>query len=695
MKKKISFPVIIAAFMLTLVGCQKETGEMVTVSFEAQLEGSNHKDANNTSDTKATSVYLNGGSKPYWTSGDAIHVNNGSGTISNAMVNTNHGRFNAEFSSNTAGPYHAVYPNSMVASIAIDYDLSGENGPKLKLPRVQVYETVTIDNVQQQKINAPMYAYNPGTANNAGGTNVLQFHNLCGLMKITVTNDKAWDMILDSIQDEATTKKLNGEMSIADVATVTPKLTAPTEPVDSFDVAARQYHTVSLAGINKYLRSSSLESNNAGNSDAPTSITLYVYLPTIASDAVAGNKFYIRVFSRPAWKTGSESPTYSADSEVHISYEMRQTASTNAYVERNKIIPISISLSACKPTFTSLKPFTVSSSQSKVSISRGNAQYFIKTYNYSQSAVDAGSTSTGYWRFSPRQWDFLHDSTLYPASSVSHADDYVARTGNWIEHFTWDSGNQPVRHYDGDITGSRTNMEFTTWSGDWGANFTNVTSNSTWRSLTQSEMHYLLKSRSTVNGSDKCNFAWVTLTDAVSPSGGNHGSALFGIVILPDGFIPNNGDDATTRTTILDMDAFKFYTYASHTATEYAGEGDNAVRYRNDNKMTVAQFEYYEARGCVFIPCIGVIHGLGGMNDPWTEVHPEGTVWTSTKEPGSLSADAYTLMISADAPRDAADCRTSTSLGEASDAECCRKFNVRLVRPYSSGGGNYKYDPFQ
>lgn len=674
MKKKIYISLLASVIILAAASCKKETGEMVTMTFDAQLEGVGHKNA---ADPK---VYLNG-QKPYWENDDAIRVNDGGGIVSTAMVgNGNYGRFEVSFSAGTSGPYYAVYPASMASA----YNLYNEQ--KVKLPRVQNY---SVDGNGNQKINAPMFAYNLSK-------HVLQFHNLCGLMKITVTNDKAWDMILDSIQVEATTKKLNGVMTIGDVTSETPKLTAPTDAVDSFDVAARQCHTVSLAGINKYLRSSSLASKNAGNPDALTSITLYVYLPTIASDAVDGNKFYIRVFSRPAWKTGSEgSTTYSADSEVHISYEMRQTASTNAYVERNKIIPISISLSACKPTFTSLKPFTVSSSQSKVSISRGNAQYFIKTYNYSQAAVDAGSTSTGYWRFSPRQWDFLHDSTLYPASSLSHADDYVARTGNWIEHFTWDSGNQPVRHYDGRITGSRTNMEFTTWSGDWGANFTNVTSNSTWRSLTQSEMHYLLKSRSTVNSSNKCNFAWVTLIDAVSPSGGNHGSALFGIVILPDGFIPNNGDDATTRTTILGMDAFKFYTYASHTATEYAGEGDNAVRYRNDNEMTVAQFEYYEARGCVFIPCIGVIHGLGGMNDPWTEIHPEGTVWTSTKESGSLSADAYTLMISADAPRDAADCRTSTSLGEASDAECYRKFNVRLVRPYSSGGDDYKYDPFQ
>lgn len=681
MKKKIYISLFASVIILAAASCKKETGEMVTMTFDAQLEGVGHKNAADTKGAADPKVYLYEGQKPYWEDGDAIRVNDGNGTVSTAMVgNGNYGRFEVSFSEGTSGPYYAVYP----ASMASDYNLYNEQ--KVKLPRVQTY---SVDDAGNQKINAPMFAYNPERT-------VLQFHNLCGLMKITVTNDKAWDMILDSIQVEATTKKLNGVMTIGDVTSATPKLTAPTEAVDSFDVAARQYHTVSLAGINKYLRSSSLESHNAGNPDAPTSITLYVYLPTIASDAVDGNKFYIRVFSRPAWKTGSEgSTTYSADSEVHISYEMRQTASTNAYVERNKIIPISISLSACKPTFTSLKPFTVSSSQSKVSISRGNAQYYIKTYDYSQSAVNAGTTSTGYWRFSPRQWDFLHVSSLYPASSPSHGDEYTPRIGNWIEHFTWDSGKQPVRHYDANITGSRLNTQFTTWTQDWGVNFTNVTSSSTWRSLTQSEMDYLLKSRETVNSSNKCNFAWVTLTDAVSPSGGNHGSALFGIVILPDGFIPNNGDDATTRVSILGMtDAFKFYKYPSTQQGQAPGNGDNAVRYRDDNTMNVAQFEYYEARGCVFIPCIGAIDALGGGNDMWTENNPEGTVWTSTHENLAGSTDAHTLMLSAEITNNnAGDCRTGTSDGN--DAECYRKFNVRLVRPYSSGGGNYKYDPFQ
>ncbi|MBP5540106.1 MAG: hypothetical protein J6X88_00485 [Bacteroidales bacterium] len=150
------------------------------------------------------------------------------------------------------------------------------------------------------------------------------------------------------------------------------------------------------------------------------------------------------------------------------------------------------------------------------------------------------------------------------------------------------------------------------------------------------------------------------------------------------------GDESPLGMT----DAFKFYKYPSTQQGQAPGNGDNAVRYRDDNTMNVAQFEYYEARGCVFIPCIGAIDALGGGNDMWTENNPEGTVWTSTHENLAGSTDAHTLMLSAEVTNNnAGDCRTGTSDGN--DAECYRKFNVRLVRTYSQGGGNYKYDPFQ
>lgn len=683
MKKKIYISLLASVIILAAASCKKETGEMVTMTFDAQLEGVGHKNAADTKGAADPKVYLYEGQKPYWEDGDAIRVNDGNGNVSNTtMVGRNYGRFEVSFSAGTDGPYYAVYPASMASSNLY-------NEQKVKLPRVQTYSVdATTGN---QKINAPMFAYNPSK-------HVLQFHNLCGLMKITVTNDKAWDMILDSIQVEATTKKLNGVMTIGDVTSATPKLTAPTEAVDSFDVAARQYHTVSLAGINKYLRSSSLESNNAGNPDAPTSITLYVYLPTIASDAVAGNKFYIRVFSRPAWKTGSEgSTTYSADSEVHISYEMRQTASSNAYVNRNSIIPISLSLSSCKPTFTSLKSFSVSETK-KVRISRGNVQYFIKNYSPDLELVNgvykSTSASTGEWCFAPRQWFFLGNEDMHDKGNdgiLVHYNRTFYQNNTWMDHFTWDSGDKPTHHRLNNSTGQAVQSDFRTWSKDWGDNFTHLSySNGSWETMTLDEVHYLLKVRTTVDGDNRSNFGWVTITDGLTPLGlqdNNNGSKLHGILIIPDGATINTRINEPTRNVLQIVNSFNYY--SSPTATT----NDVATRRITDNQLTLEQFEYYEALGCIFLPCPGIYDSEGSGNDLWNDRYsPEGSYWTKTNK---STNDACTLQLCADKTlsTSVADCRTTSA--NISDSEKYRHMLVRLVRLYSQGSDDYKYDPFQ
>ena len=728
MKSKIYVLMAVAA-LLTLGSCKKETGKMVTMTFDAVLADAAHKQgadvkmAMKDSDKSAEAkVYLDN-YKPCWRKGDAIHVNNGDGSvISVESANASRGRFsvNLELPEDFDDHYYAVYPAFIGHQKAdmnnTSYDLHTEQ--KVCLPRVQIFDTVkfgTDANAPvQQKINAPMFAYNEKYP-------VLQFRNLCGMLKITVSNTKAWDMVLDSIQVEATKNNLCGEMTIQGVTGVQPYLTAPAgSATDSFDVANRMnYQTVSLAGggntsLGMYLRSTQLKnnSNSAGNPNAPTDTTLYIYIPTTTSGS---NLFYIRVFSHPAWQTGNSE--FTPDPEVHISYEKRQT--TSVAITRNNLYNFTIALDdqTVKPTFTSLKPFTISGNNNKVSISRGNAQYFIKTYDYSPTAVSNGNTSTGYWRFSPRQWDFLYFQTLYNQSyndlnnddtpdNIGRYDQYKAICqGNyygktwhkgWIEHFTWDSGNQPARHFHTGRLFSNIyeecdeNTDFNTWHSDWGTNFTNATSGSTWFSLTKDQMNHLLYGRTSVNNSNKCNFAWVTLTDVTGGTSNGNTSYLYGIIILPDAFEMNNSRDQKTIEALgMEFSTFKCYTNAT---AGVEANGDNASRWRDDNVMDKKAFEYYEARGCILIPCIGVIAELGDGNDMWTETHPEASVWLAP--PKHSTNDAYMLMLSAD-DGDILGIPNYTDCRAEADGECYRKFNVRLVRNYSAGGGNYIYDPFQ
>lgn len=671
---------LFTAILLTLVGCKKETGEQVTVTFDAQLSQSHAP-----KDAKGIMVYLDDANKPCWTENDAIRVNDGDGTVTNVNTsNASRARFSVTMTKPEDHTYFAVYPASIGHHGTTAYDL--HSTPKVYLPRVQEYE----EQNGQQVINAPMFAYNREQP-------TLQFHNLCGLMKITVTNDKAWDMILDSIQVEATQYKLWGEMDVTNPTYPTinsqiqyATLNAPTYAVDSFNVAERQKNTVSLGDINATLRSSELADNRIGISDNPTSATYYIYLPTIPSQS--SNLFYIRIFSHPVWKTATN--TYTPDPEVHISYEIRQTASTNAYVERNSIIPINLYLSNCSPTFTSLKAFSVANG-TQVSFSRGQAQYYINTLTAETNPDGEGvssQTSTGYWRFSPRQWDFLYMTSL---RHNSNTNDY--HTGRWIEHFTWDSGNWPIHHWKAASDVGAYNTDFQNWSGDWGKNFTNKTSNTTWFTLEQTQYNYLLKERTrTAAGNsynNKQNFAWVDLTNVTGGRSYNSSSDLYGIIIVPDDFVDNNENDVATRNA-LSIPTFKYY----HSATIGTGN-DVASRRRNDNTLTKAQFEYYEAKGCILMPCFGVFNALGSAIGPidaptylGSVNYPEGDYWSKTDGGGN---DAYMLQLEADHSSNIAnaDCRTST--GNLADGEKYRKFMVRLVRTYSQGGGNYKYDPFQ
>ena len=662
MKTIRNFALCATVLLVLTAGCKKETGEKVEVTFDVVIAPETHKADD------GTKVYLDNSLYPNWNSGDPIHVNDGDGTVTPISGDETRGTFTASITAPSDNHYYAVFP----ASIANGIDLHSVQ--QVKMPRVQEYETTTVGGVTKQKITSPMFAYNERQA-------TLQFHNLCGMMAITITNDKAWDMVLDSIQVEATTKKLNGTMDITNPTSATPIVYAINETVDSFDVAKREKHIVSLSLANVHTE---LESTRLHEGSTNASITLYVYLPVIENSnhelhGINDNLFYIRVFSHPKWSDG-------ADNEVHISYEMRQSNSAYAYMSRNSIVPVALKLNDCKPTFTSLKPFTISSG-TQVSISRGNTQYYIKTYDATQADCQPDNTyrGTGYWAFAPRQWDFLYTPSL-------HHSDYT--TGKWIEHFTWGSGDKPTHHFHSGQSGSGANTDFNTWNQDWGYNYTHVTTNSTWRTLTQPEWDHLLKVRTTVNNDNKWCFGWVTLDSITNGRSYNGTSVLYGIMVIPDGVDVNAANKSTTRTKLGISNAFKAYDHAPawYDVLPY----EIAFRYRWDNgPIGPWAFEYYEALGCIFIPCIGVYGetGLGNTLDMWDANSPEGGYWSKTHHNVADGGnDSYFLGLEADVSTHA-NCRTGND--NINDAEDYRHLCVRLVRPYVSGGNTYKYDPFQ
>ena len=108
----------------------------------------------------------------------------------------------------------------------------------------------------------------------------------------------------------------------------------------------------------------------------------------------------------------------------------------------------------------------------------------------------------------------------------------------------------------------------------------------------------------------------------------------------------------------------------------------------DDNTLTVAQLEYYEAKGCILFPCFGCYTEHGTANDLWNETPnavfasdgPEGTYWSSTY---SGTNQSYTLHVKT------GYYYTGCYVYPGGDSFCDRKLCVRLVCPY---GTPYKYD---
>ena len=402
---KKSILILLALGLLATTGCKKEeVGEKATVDFTVSLEGHSGKD---------TKMHLNDDWKPCWDLDpkDHIQINDGSSVeVTPNNDNPTRGTFTATI---TGTSYYAVYPAGIVSG-------NVTANPTITLPRVQVYETLN----GKQKINAPMAAYNPSHP-------VLEFKNLCGLLAITVTNNKAWDMILDSIHVESSGANISGN-AVFDITGNEPTLTgwSGTNAKKIISLAGERLGTNSYASMNERINSNQNHTNAPITTDGKTSETYYITLPPVASGT--SNTFTIRVFSHPIFNQATNSNiTISEDVEenVHIVYT-KSSNSSAGYIMRSEIVPVQLNLSEANIVFTSMKAFSVSSTQ-KVCFSRGYAQYNMVSQK---------------WRFAPRQWSFLNQTAPnYHATTNQFDFQGTSYNGQWIEFFGWATGDNPTR----------------------------------------------------------------------------------------------------------------------------------------------------------------------------------------------------------------------------------------------------------
>ena len=156
-KQYIIFSFFAALLAISTVSCQKDQ-DAVTLNAVIQKVSNDSK------------VYINDHT-PYWHNGDQIRINDANYTLQTAMGNS------AQIPNvaNSTSGYRAIFPAGILTNS--DANINSSSSVAVTLPATQVFEMVG----SHQRVDVPMGAFI-----DRGST--LQFHNLCSVVRVYVSN---------------------------------------------------------------------------------------------------------------------------------------------------------------------------------------------------------------------------------------------------------------------------------------------------------------------------------------------------------------------------------------------------------------------------------------------------------------------------------------------------------------------------
>ncbi len=458
--KKVTVLFLATIATMIFVGCKKDT-QVVKLGVKVERPSYDGK------------VYLNG-NIPFFEAGDQINVN---GT--DYPVKINGTRTYVEADADESHNYYALFPASLGSCSSTSYTIH--------LPHWQEYKTTTVNGEIVQKIDLPVAA----KLNTSDG-NVLQFYNLCSLLKVEWTNTSTTtDYTITGIDVTAT----NGTEGVTlygtgavDFSGNTPTLTMSTNEKHNnrvfLDIPEGNQQNVVVHGA--------------------TSNPYYIVLPQFTSAKVSVN---IHVKNADNQKVES----------------IRLNTNSNVYLNSAEIIPMSYS--GVPKQDNELTGYFSVSNNLKVVFSRGNLQHWGGT-----------DYTTGTWKFADRQYDFFGDFNLSNGGyyrtdytdlftwSNSRSNDYGIHSYDaWDDNVTWLSGgnwrewgNMPIQ----------TNASSTSTTGE-----SNV-----WFTLTAAEWNYLINLRVPVNETPKAPQlrGRAHIYGIINHPSGNNVTEVDGFILLPD-----------------------------------------------------------------------------------------------------------------------------------------------------------------
>lgn len=445
--KKVTVLFLATIATMIFVGCKKDT-QVVKLGVKVERPLYDGK------------VYLNG-NIPFFEAGDQINVN---GTDYPVIINGT--RTYVEADADEDNNYYALFPASLGSCSSTSYTIH--------LPHWQEYKTTTVNDQTVQKIDLPVAA----KLNTEDG-NVLQFYNLCSLLKVVWTNTSTTtDYTITGIDVTAT----NG-----------------TEGVTLYGTGA-----VDFSGNTPTLTMSTNEKHNnrvildipEGNQNVvvhgTTSNPYYIVLPQFTSAKVSVN---IHVKNADNQKVES----------------IRLNTNGNVYLNSAEIIPMSYS--GVPKQDNELTGYFSVSNNLKVVFSRGNLQH-----------VGSTNHATGTWKFADRQYDFFGNNNY--------------SNGGWNststrDLFAWsntDNGDYGVNVYD------RWNEDAYGSFVEWGKKEIKASESAetgeqnVWFTLSGAEWEYLINERASATQLR----GKATITGITNHPSGNTVTAVDGFILLPD-----------------------------------------------------------------------------------------------------------------------------------------------------------------
>lgn len=178
-KQYIIYSFFAALLALSAVSCQKDQ-DAVTLNAVIQKVSNDSK------------VYINDHT-PYWHNGDQIRINDADYTLQTAMENS------AQIPNvaNSTSGYRAIFPAGILTNS--NANINSSSSVAVTLPTTQVFEMVGT----HQRVDVPMGAFI-----NRGST--LQFHNLCSVVRVYVSNAINVQLPVTSITITAESAYLSG-----------------------------------------------------------------------------------------------------------------------------------------------------------------------------------------------------------------------------------------------------------------------------------------------------------------------------------------------------------------------------------------------------------------------------------------------------------------------------------------------------